>query len=77
MEVTIGKVSLGDVDPVDVAKMVGSIYGYCTDIEPLEPGKCRLTACSHKRSISFNGTSVRDVCEKFVNGLIQEDKDDQ
>lgn len=74
MEVVVGKVSLGDVDPIDVARMVGSIYGYHTDLEPMEPGKYRLRAASYNRLLSFNGTSIRDVCDKFVNALIQENK---
>ena len=74
MEVTVGSVKLGDVDPIDVARMVGSIYGFHTDMEPMEPGKYKLTACSYNRTMHFNGTSHREVCERFVNTLIQEDR---
>lgn len=71
MNVTVGKVNLGNVDAVDVARMVASVYHfYDVDIEPLEPGRVKLTARAQNVTIRKNGTSQRDVCEQFINELI-------
>lgn len=70
MEVTVSKVRLGNVSPIDVARMVGSIFGYSTDMEPMEPGRFRLTATDGKNTLRYNGSSHSEVCERFVNALI-------
>lgn len=75
MDVTIGKYSPVDADPLDCARLVASLYHfYDVDIEPMEPGRVRLTARAHRREVRFNGTSVRDVCERFVNSIMSEVK---
>ncbi len=70
MEVTVSKVRLRDVSPVDVARMVGSSFGYHTDLEPMEPGRFKLTATNGSTTLRYNGASHREVCERFVNELI-------
>lgn len=70
MEVTVSKVRLGNLSPIDVARMVGSAFGYSTDMEPMEPGRVKLTATNGKTTLRYNGTSHSEVCERFVNELI-------
>lgn len=72
MEVAIGTHKT-NVSPVDVARMVASLYGfYDVDIETVDEGRVRLTATGHKRSVRINGSTVSSACESFINKMIGE-----
>lgn len=59
--------------PLEVARLVaGSAGFYDVDVEPMEPGRARVTAYGVNRRIVTNGVSVPDACDKLIRLLVQE-----
>lgn len=62
-----------EADILDVARLVASARGFHLDIEPMEPGRAKLTA-THGRTgaaIHANGTSVVTAAEKLIDLLTE------
>ncbi len=68
MQVTIGLRTLC-VPTVDVARMVGSAAGFHIDLEPMEPGRVRVTASGLTEKMTFTGVDVQEACQKLIERL--------
>ncbi len=63
-----GKLSF-EAPTLEVARLVANSLGYNVDLEPMEPGKCRLTAQKGSITIRINGTTVYDAAGKLIKKL--------
>ncbi len=67
-------VTVVNAPELEVARMVATCRGYECDIEPMEPGKYRLTASKGGATIRLNGASLEDVSLKLIETLTPETK---
>lgn len=63
-----------DAPELEVARLVAACRGYHVDVEPMEPGKYRLTASATSPSgggavIRLNGESLEAVSVKLIETL--------
>ncbi len=59
-----------DAPTLTVACLVANTCGFQdVDVEPMEPGRVRITAKSDKRTITYTGTTVHDACHKLIVAL--------
>lgn len=60
-----------DAEVLDVARLVASARGFHLDIEPMEPGRAKLTATHHRTGaiIRTNGNSAHAAAENLINLL--------
>lgn len=68
VKTTSGFMSLNST-PLSAARLVGEAFGYVDiDVEPGAPGSCKLQAKHRTAAVGVNvsGSSVEDVCEKFI-----------
>lgn len=64
-------VVLREVSSLEVASLVASYYGfYDVDVEPMGPGKVSVTAYGENRTVTVNGTTVYDVCERLIDLIV-------
>ena len=59
-----------DVSSVEVLGMVAGSLGYLSDVEPQAPGKVTATAYGENNTITANGISVADACERLIDLLV-------
>ena len=72
MQVTVGKLVF-NAWSVNVARLVGATAEYDIDVEPMEPGKVRITATGHAGGkIVVTGKTHDDACEQIINRLAGE-----
>ncbi len=65
--------TIADVPSEQVARLVAACCGFRDlDLEPMEPGKMKLTATGPGRVVTYTGSSVFDVCEKLIDALAGE-----
>ncbi len=65
--------TIADVPSEQVARLVAACCGFRDlDLEPMEPGRYRLTATGPNRTVTYTGTTVYDVCEKLIDALAGE-----
>ena len=72
MEVAIrvkNGVTVVNAPELEVARLVATSRGYHVDVEPMEPGKYRLTASKGGATIRLNGASLEDVSLKLIETL--------
>ncbi len=77
MEVVVrtqaGRLKL-DANVLDVARFLASVRGYNLDIEPMEPGRAKLTATHGNTGaiIRATGSSVVTAAKKLISLLTEE-----
>lgn len=58
---------------LEVARMVATSFGFeDVDVEPGEPGRCKVTATGPNKTVVANGTSAKDACQKLIELLTGE-----
>ena len=61
-----------DAPCISVARLVAESFGYCIDVEPMEPGKYRLIAVKGAIIVRLNGASLEEVSTKFIETIVGE-----
>lgn len=70
--VTVGKLKL-NVLPVNVARMIAATAGYSVDLEPMEPGRVKVTATKDGAGpLHGTGKNVDDACLDIINKIVKE-----
>lgn len=73
MEVII-KTSDGDLGfiatTIEVARLVASAHGFHVDVEPMEPGRVKVTARRLEATIHCSGSSVNDAASKLIGYMV-------
>ena len=64
-----GKVDV-NADVLDVVRMVASTAGYMVDIEPMEPGKFRITATREAGSIRVHGPTLYEAADELIGRMV-------
>jgi hypothetical protein len=59
---------------LEVARLVASASGFHVDLEPGEPGHCKLTATGNGVTIVTKGTTTYDAAEKLIRKLSHEQR---
>ena len=56
---------------LEVARLVASAHGYDVDLEPMEPGRVKLTATHRKKgtTIAYSGKGENEVAHKMLEGF--------
>lgn len=58
---------------LEVARLIASAHGFHVDLEPGEPGKCKLTAVhSGGAMVVCNGSCPNDAAAKLIKGFSHE-----
>lgn len=72
MEVTV-RTEDGDLSFVaptlEVARLVASAHGFHVDVEPMEPGRVKLTATRSTTTIRTTGSTENEAAAKLIKGL--------
>jgi len=70
VELDKGRMSC-EAPTLEVARLVASAHGYDVDLEPMEPGRVKLTAVHRKKgtTISFSGSGENEVAFKMLEGF--------
>ena len=72
MQVTV-RTEEGDLSfeapTIEVARLVASAHGFHVDVEPMEPGRVKLTASRGKATIHCSGPTVNGAAAKLIKGL--------
>ncbi len=74
MQVSLPELVLAFKAPtLEVARMVAGAAGYTdVDIEPMEPGRVKVTAVKGDKVLRIIGETVQDVCGKLIGKLRKE-----
>ena len=57
---------------IEVARLVASAHGFHVDMEPMEPGRVKLTARRGEATINCSGATVNDAAAKLIKGFVHD-----
>lgn len=68
-----GLLTIAEVPSEQVARLVAACCGFRDlDVEPMEPGRVRITASGPNRTVTVTGTTIYDACDNLIDQLVGE-----